>query len=298
MRFYFSRRHSKALGEKSLKLTIPLRLRVAIKRTLNGHSEWGGQFDEENHTFARTEYALKSFYGEEILFAYNEAGKLAPSDLDNFITHGFPERVFDLIEAWCDKSEESKAIECERELNTIFEIHNSPWRLLNKSIIRVDSEYLHSEVIAKTQALLRENAAAGALEEFSEAVSCLTGGQDKDAIINAHKSVESVMKVCLGIEEPKKFGELLHLIIKSKIVPEYYREFLTHFEKLALATVKERNLPARAHGQGAEPTEVPKPLAEFAVHLAGAVNLFMIQRWIDSRPKEEELPTPEDDVPF
>jgi hypothetical protein len=43
---------------------------------------------------------------------------------------------------------------------------------------------------------------------------------------------------------------------------------------------------------------VAKPLAEFAVHLAGAVNLFMIQRWIDSRPKKEEPPVPEDEVPF
>lgn len=298
MRFYFSRRHSNVLKEKKLVPHIPYRLRVAIKRTLNDHSDWQGQFGEENYTFAKTEYTLKTFYGEEKLLAYDKEQKLAPSDLDNFITNGFPARVFDLIEAWCDNVDESKAIKCEQELNTIFEIQDSPWRLVNKSIIRVDSEYLHSEVIAKTQALLRENAASGALEEFSEAVSCLTGGRTKDAVINAHKSVESVMKICLGVKGPKRFGELLRLIIESNIIPEYYKEFMTHFEKLALAAVKERNLPARAHGQGAESTEVAKPLAEFAVHLAGAVNLFMIQRWIDSRPKKEEPPVPEDEVPF
>ena len=146
---------------------------------------------------------------------------------------------------------------------------------------------------------MRENSMAGALDEFSQAVSNLTGGQTKEAVINAHKSVESVMKTALGVVEHKKFGELLRLLIDSGLLPEYYEEFLANFEKLALGAVKERNLPARGHGQGAEPTPVPKPLAEFAVHLAGAVNLFIIQRWIGARPKaEEEPPTPEDGVPF
>ena len=299
MRFYFSKRHSDALREKRLKPSIPVRLRVAIKRTLNNHSAWGGDFnDPENTTFYKTEETLKTFYGEEKLLAFNGEGKLVPSHLDELITSGYPSRVLDLIEAWCDNVDESKAIKCEHELNSLFEINNSLWRLVNKSIIRVDSEYLHNEVIAKTQFLLKENAAAGALEEFSEAVSCLTGGRTKDAVINAHKSVESVMKICLDTKEHKTFGELLRLIIDSGLVPEYYEDFLTHFEKLAVGAAKERNLPARAHGQGADPTEVPKPLAEFAVHLAGAVNYFLIKRWIESRPPKEEPPVPEDDIPF
>jgi predicted transcriptional regulator len=298
VRYYFSRRQSKALGDKTLKFSIPVRVRRDIDRTLSAHSELRGQWDEENYTYAQTESRLITFYGDETLWAYDDEDKLSPSNMHNFILRGSPARVFDLIEAWCDLAPEQNTNECERELNSLFEIHNFSWRLVNKSIILIDSAYLHNEVISKTQALLRDNEAAGALEEFTEAVSCLTGGETKDAIINAHKSVESVMKVCLGIKEPKKFGELLHLIIKSRILPEYYKEFLVHFEKLALASVKERNLPARAHGQGAVPTEVPKPLAEFAVHLAGAVNLFLIQRWIESRPKEEEQPASDDDIPF
>ncbi len=301
MRHYFSKRHSAALREKRLRPSISIPLRVAIKRTLDNLSEFGGDYnDPDNITFYRTEDTLKTFYGEEKLLAFDKSGdgKLVPSDIEGLIARGYPSRVLDLIEAWCDNSEDEKVTKCERELNSLFEIHNSPWRIVNKSIIRVDSEYLHSEVIARTQTLLKENAATGALEEFSEAVSCLTGGETKDAIINAHKSVESVMKTCLDIKEHKTYGELLRLVVDSGLVPEYYEEFLTHFEKLALAASKERNQPARGHGQGSDPTIVPKPLAEFALHLAGAVNLFMIQRWIDSKPKEEEPPVPGDDIPF
>jgi HEPN domain-containing protein len=298
MRFYFTKRHEDALKEKRLKPYLPNRLRLAIRRTLNDYSTWGGCDNEENRTFYAVENKLKTFYGEEQLRAFSGEGKLAPTDLNGLIDRGFPARVLDLIEVWCDCAEPSKVIECEKELNTLFEISNSPWRVVNSTVNLIDSEYLHNEVIAKTQNLLRENSVEGALEEFTDAISFLTDGRTKDAIVYAHKSVESVMKTCLETEEHLTFGELLQRLIKSGIIPKYYNEFLTHFEKLALGAVKERNLPARGHGQGATPTEVPKSLAEFAVHIAAVVNLFIVKRWIESRPPVEEEIIEEDDVPF
>jgi len=297
MRYYFTKRHAQALKEKRLKPYLPQTLRVAIRRTLNKYSNWGGFDSQDNLTFAATQETLKTFYGEEKLLAYDREGKLVPTDLDGLINSGFPARIFDLIEAWSDHAETSKAFECEKELNSLFEINNSPWRIINGTIILVDSEYLHNEVVAKTQYLLKEQSVSGALEEFTEAVSCLMDGRTKETIINAHKSVESVMKTCLGTDEHLTFGGLLGKIIKSGIVPSYYEEFLIHFEKLALGAVKERNLPARGHGQGSESLQVPKSLAEFALHLAGTINLFMLRRWIELRPKEEE-PEPQDEVPF
>jgi len=299
MRYYFTKRHAEALKEKRLKLYLPQRLRVAIRRVLNQYSRWEGYDSEENITFYKTAETLRTFYGEEQLVAYDNEGKLVPTDIDGLINSGFPGRVFDLIEAWCDHSEASKARDCEKELNSLFEIYNSPWRIVNATIFLVDSEYLHSEVLAKTQYLLKEHSAFGALEEFQQAVSYLMSGQTKEAIINAHKSVESVMKTCLETDEHFTFGKLLEEIIRSGIIPSYYDEFLMNFEKLALGAVKERNLPARGHGQGAEPTQVPKSLAEFAVHLAGAINLFILRRWIELRPSDKKIEEESDDeVPF
>ena len=297
MRFYFTKRHAEALKKQKLKPYLPQRLRVAIRRTLNENSNWSGSDMEENYTFYDVERTLKTFYGEEDLRAYDGEGKLVPTDLDGVIDSGYPGRVLDLIEAWCDYADPTKATECEKELNSLFEIHNSPWRIINKTVILIDSEYIHNEIIAKTKSLLGEADVTGALEEFTEAISCLTGGKTKDAVVYAHKSVESVMKSCLETEKHLTFGKLLEKLIKSGIIPEYYKEFLTHFEKLALAAVKERNLPARAHGQGAKPTEVSKNLAEFAVNLAAVIDIFIIRRWIESHPKKEES-VEEDEVPF
>jgi len=297
MRFYFTKRHAKALKAKKIQPSLPKRLRVAIRRTLNDYSTWDGPDNCDNFTFYEIENILRTFYGEEELCAYDGEGKLVPTNLDGLIESGYPARVLDVIEAWCDNAERSKVAECEKELNTLFEIHNSPWRIVNATVFLVESEYLHNEVIAKTQSLLRENSVAGALEEFTDAVSCLTDGRTKEAVVNAHKSVESVTKTILQTQKHLTFGRLLDRLIKSGIIPTYYGEFTIHFEKLALAAVKERNRPGTGHGQGAKPTEVPKSLAEFAVHLAAVTNLFLIRRWVECRPKQEET-TGKNDIPL
>ena len=299
MRFYFSKRHAVALKSKKIVPYLPQRLRVAIRRTLFGFSTWGGNDNEENITFDEVESELMTFYGAEHLSAYNKKGELVPSSLVGVIESGYPSMVINVIEAFCERIDEK--VKCEKELNSLFEIHNSPWRVVNATVVLIDSDYLHNEVIAKTQNLLRENSVPGALEELTKASSYLTEGNTKDAVVCAHKSVESVMKTCLETKKHLTFGKLLEKLIKSEFIPEYYEEFFVHFEKLALGAAKERNLPGRGHGQGKEPTEVPKCLAEFAVHLAGTINLFLLKRWIESRPEEEEVEEPpfeDDGVPF
>lgn len=295
MRFYFTKRHADDLKSKRIKPYLPSKLRVSIRRMISKYSKWGGEWGEINETFIEVEAILQTFYGEEELRAYDPEGKLVSTDLNGLIASGFPARVIDLIEVFCERAE--NPLECERELNSVFEIHNSPWRVINATVYLIDSDYLHNEVIAKTQNLLREHSVFGALEEFTDAISSLTGGRTKDAVVYAHKSVESIMKTCLETEKHLTFGKLLDKLIKSGIIPKYYEEFLVHFEKLALGAVKERNLPGAGHGQGQEATEVSKTLAEFAVNLAGAINLFLIRRWIEFRPTQEEPPE-DDEVPF
>jgi hypothetical protein len=289
MRFYFTKRHAEALKAKKIKPSLSKKLRIAIRRTLSEFSRWNRGYDyEENVTFTYIEETLKTYYGDDSLYAYNDEGILVSSNLNGVIESGYPAFVLDAIEAWFDHAPDSNAVNCEKELNSIFEIHNSPWRVVNATVFLVDSEYLHNEIISKTQILLRDNSVAGALDEFTQAVTCLTDGRTKEAVVNAHKSVESVMKTVLETKEHLTFGRLLVDLINSGIIPDYYEEFATHFEKLALGAVKERNRPGTGHGQGAKLTKTPRSLAEFSVHLAAVVNLFIIKRWIEFRSEQNE----------
>lgn len=165
----------------------------------------------------------------------------------------------------------------------------------------IDSSYLHDELIAKTAELLGNSKAEGPLQEFQTALSALQSDDRKRAVVEAHKSVESVMKHVLSTHEHWPFGRLLAEVIKSGLLPEYYEEFLVHFEKLALGAVKARNRPGTGHGQGSDAVEIPRSLAQFAIHLAGCINVFLIEHWIERQGKDSSGATSdvvENDVPF
>lgn len=298
MKLFFSRRHADAIRDKKIRLSFSSPLRISIVRILHRFSDWGGWDNEDNLTYDNAASDLLTFFGKERLEAFDDHDQRVPADFAGLIKRGYPSEVLDAVEAWFAQ-EPKLAIECERELNECFAMNRSPWRIVNGQAMLVDSEYLHSEVRARTLRLLKEGRAFGALEEFQDAIQDLQAGQTKDAVVKAHKSVESVMKTALGISDHLTFGRLLEQIIRSGVIPAYYQEFLIHFEKLALGAVKERNRPGTGHGQGSAPVDVPRSLAEFVVNLSGAINLFVVERWLEAKRATPASPEPDDDdIPF
>ena len=300
MKILFSKRHEEALRNKTLKkhLTLPYSCRIAIERVLSDKSEYGTWVDNRgqeywdvNINYAVAEDCLKTFYGLEKLQAFNTDNERSDASFREVILNGYPSEVLDAIEAWFD-SKPSLTMECEKEINDVLFIHNSAWRFINGNAVLIESEYHQREIHAKVVELLQVNEAYGALEEFQEAVNDLASFETKDAVINAHKSVESTMKVVLGAESEKlRFGQLIRQLIDSDVIPEYYEDFFKNFEQLLLAMGKERNLPGRGHGQGSQATEVNKTLAEFAVNLAGSINLFLLRHLTSNEQvKDDEIP--------
>lgn len=296
MKILFSKRHEEALFNKTLDkhLTFPYKCRVAIERVLSGKSEYETLIDRDgdefttNTTYLLAEDCLKTFYGINKLQAFDKDDKRSDASFRDVILNGYPSEALDTVEAWFG-SNPSTAMDCEREINEVLYIHNSSWRFVNGNAVLIDSEYIQREIYAKTVELLKTNKAYGALEEFQEAINDLTTSETKDAVVSAHKSVESTMKVVLGKGSEKlRFGQLLRQLVDSDIIPEYYEGFLNNFEQLALGVGKERNLPGRGHGQGSQPTEVHKSLAELTVNLAGSINLFLLRHLTSDEHEKDE----------
>jgi hypothetical protein len=291
MKAYFSARHRDALDSKQLTVSLAKPLRAGLERILEKYSDL--EFGGENWTYYNAEEQLTTFYGRRPR-AYYESNQPADACLDEVIRTGYPPHVLDAIEAWFEVAPKKSVHQAEWEVNQLLAIHRSEWRFVNGAATRMDSEYLHEEIVAGSLHLMEEVRAAGAQEEFQDALAAFDSGDFKKAVTEAHKSVESTMK-CVLERQTGNFGGLLAAVVKSGIVPEYYKEFLTHFQKLALGAVKERNLPGRGHGQGAETQDVSPALAHFALHLAGTINVFLLERWLEAKGEAE----PEhDDVPF
>jgi hypothetical protein len=291
MKYLSSKRHEKTLQSGQLQISIPKKLRMSIFRTVLENSilnDWDGV----NVTFDLAFEMLKTFYGEEQIFAHGK-----PVDFKELILQGYPPKALDAIEAFIEKlpsAERQQA--CEQQLNGVFEIHNSQWRILGGNLYLIDSGYLHTEINAKLHNLLSHHQIAGVLDEFNQAMTALTENSANDAVIYAHRSVESTMKVALGTNEHKTFTPLVKELIASGVIPKYYEDFYLHFEKMMAAVTKERNKPGGGHGQGSEIIAIPKNLAEFAVNLSAVMNMFILKAWLDK--KIVSPPMSADDIPF
>jgi hypothetical protein len=81
-----------------------------------------------------------------------------------------------------------------RELNIRFKWHGVGYRFEGDEIIRVDSEFVHAEVVKPALTLLRAPEFKGAEAEFLKAHEHYRHGRAKEALTECLKSLESTMK--------------------------------------------------------------------------------------------------------
>jgi hypothetical protein len=166
------------------------------------------------------------------------------------------------------------------ELNHRFHEHSIGYQFEGGQIIRVDSEFIHAEVVVPALGLLANPDFAGPEQEFRSAHEHYRRQEYKDAIVDALNSFESTIKsicdVC-GWEYSKTATaqKLIEVIFTKELIPKYLQ---THFS--SLRSVLEAGVPTvrnktSGHGQGATPVEVPEHLAAYVLHLT-ASNIVML----------------------
>lgn len=168
------------------------------------------------------------------------------------------------------------------ELNARFLEHSLGYQYVGGDIIRVDSAYVHSEIVLPAVTLLGQEEFRGAEDEFLRAHEHYRHGRRKEAIVEAAKAVESTLRtICDKRAWTYSSGAtakaLLDIVIERGLLPA---ELSAHFAGLrsaleaGLPTIRNRT---SGHGQGAEPIEVPAHLAAFALHLAAANIVFAVE---------------------
>jgi hypothetical protein len=176
-----------------------------------------------------------------------------------------------------EKAECARAIE---ELNHRLREHGVGYQFESSEIIRVDSQYVHAEVVKPAIALLHHANFSGASEEFLQAHEHYRAKRYPEAIAGALKAFESTMK---GICDVRKWNYLSGTTAKGLIEIIFSKELIplslaSQFS--GLRSVLESGLPTvrnqqGGHGQGKDPVAIPSYMAAFALHLA-ASNIVML----------------------
>lgn len=194
--------------------------------------------------------------------------------------------LFDLIELQyeelSDDAENGKG-GFRGELNEVFREHDIPWLLVDGRLIKIDPRQFEQDLKLKALSEMKELKDAnplyqGAFDELGKAVGFLGRGDYAEAVINAEKSYESVLKVICG---PRSETETASVLVKRLLetgrlsLPEGLKP--EAFQSNVLMSLPVIRNKAAAHGSGAMRCEVSGPLANLAVNLACALDTYLIQ---------------------
>lgn len=171
------------------------------------------------------------------------------------------------------------------ELNQRFQEHAVGWQYLAGRIVRMDSQYLHAETVEVAVSLLQDAGFAGPLEEFMKAHEHYRKGNNEDAITRTNNAFESTMKAICDKrgwnygKDKATANDLISVLFNNNLIPSNMQSHFTGLRTTlagGLPTVRNKTEGA-AHGQGAEPVDVPQHIVSYALHLAATNIVFLIE---------------------
>lgn len=194
--------------------------------------------------------------------------------------------LFDLIELQyeelSDDAENGKG-GFRGEINKVLREQDIPWILVDGRLVKIDPKQFEQDLKLKTLGEMKELKDAcplyqGAHDELRKAIDFLGRGDYAEAVINAEKSYESVLKVILGSESEteaangltKRLLEAGNLSLPVGLKPEVLQSSVL----MSLPIIRNK---AAAHGSGATGREMSGPMANLAVNLACALDTYLIQ---------------------
>jgi hypothetical protein len=193
-----------------------------------------------------------------------------------------------VIGGWSNEHRSSKGVEqspddAVAEMNERFRLAGLGYRYEDGVIIRLDSEFTHSEATIPALHLLSDAPFAGADEEFRAAHAHFRAGETKDAAVDALNAFESTMKaICdaKGWTYPKgaRASDLLKILRRETLFPDFGEQSLEQLLATLKALSAVRN-ETGGHGQGAAPVEVPPYVAAYALNLAAAKIRFLVEAY-------------------
>ena len=177
------------------------------------------------------------------------------------------------------------------ELNLRFRQHSLGYECTNGEIIPKTNAVMHQNVIKPALKLLSDERFRGAEEEYLLAFEHLKKGNNKDAILNAGKAFESVMKViCKNLgysySETDAAKKLVETLKANGLFPSYLDSCLNH-----LCSLIEEGAPVvrnkeSGHGQGDEIKSTSGEYVEYVLNTV-ASNIVFIYKLFESRSQND-----------
>jgi len=168
------------------------------------------------------------------------------------------------------------------ELNARFKEHGVGFQFIEGKIVRVDSEFIHAEVVKPALALLHGREYAGAQSEFLKAHEHYRHGNAKEALTECLKALESTMKAICDkhkwqCDPNATCSKLIEVCFDKDLIPKFW---VGHFSALR-STLESGVPPARnklsGHGQGSTVVDVSPHIVAYVLHMTAACIVFLVE---------------------
>lgn len=180
------------------------------------------------------------------------------------------------------------------ELNLRLKQHQLGYEFTNGQIIVKTNTFAHKNIVKPSLVLLADEEFRGAEDEYLAAFDRFRSGQNKDAILNAAKSFESVMKtICLGLgypfdEKRATIKPLVEILKNQSFFPAYLETHLSTIctaLETGAATVRNKET---GHGQGSHVETVGDEYVEYVLNLVASNIIFLYKLY--QKKKQEASP--------
>ena len=169
-----------------------------------------------------------------------------------------------------------------KELNFRFKEHGVGYQYESRQIIRIDSQFIHTEVVRPALQLLSDKHYAGAEQEFLKAHEHYRNGNAKEVLNECLKSFESVMK---AICQKRKWSysnnatskTLIQVCLKNGLIPQFWQKHYSSLEDLLRSSVPTARNKLSGHGQGSDIKSVPDYLVAYMLHMTASAIVFLVE---------------------
>lgn len=168
-------------------------------------------------------------------------------------------------------------------VNNVLRDNDVPWIIADGVMIKIDAKQFEQDLKRKALEQLHELTDSApvfqsAYDELIKAVEFLEKDNYAEAVTNAGKSYESVMKIICGADRgnadalTQKILSDGHITLPTAMNGNGFRE------KVLMSLPFIRNNSA-AHGAGMNSEDLTRPLANLAVNLAAALDTYLIEEY-------------------
>ncbi len=202
-------------------------------------------------------------------------------DIFGFLISTSEPCLFDVIELQYEELSEDEKSKFQSALNNVLNSDKVPWVLHDGRMIKIDGSQFEQDLARRTleeMEALTDSAPVfqAAFNELLNAISFLSKGDFAEAIMNAGKSYESILKFVCG-EDTDTADNLVTKLLDSGLLklPESLKG--GRFRETVLMSLPNIRNSCAAHGSGTKDNTIDHSLASLAVNLACALDTYLIE---------------------